>query len=76
MFLVLVSELIYFYSLFIISDDLIITAQGPVSLILKPIFGQMEHTFRRLYGLHLFCTEPFRKGSSWLFTTDTWDGIW
>lgn len=46
MFLVPVSELIYFYSLFIISDDLIITAWGTVSLILKqrPIFGQMEHT--------------------------------
>lgn len=48
MFMVLVpiSELIYFYSLFIISDDLIITAWGTISLILKqrPILGQTQHT--------------------------------
>lgn len=45
-FLVPVSELIYFYSLFIISDDLIITAWGTISLILRqrPIFHQMEYT--------------------------------
>lgn len=46
MLLVSVSELIYFYSLFIISGDLTVTAWGIISLILKqgPVFGQMEHS--------------------------------
>lgn len=46
MVLVPVSELIYFYSLFIISGDLIVRAWGTISLILKqrPVIGQMEHT--------------------------------
>lgn len=46
MLLVPVSEFFYFYSLFVISDDLIATAWGTISLILKqrPIFGQRDHT--------------------------------